>query len=433
MSNTLTKPLTPNIIPRDQHPISRQNISEAALKVLTVLRKHGFQAFIVGGSVRDLLLGGHPKDFDVSTDATPEQVKSLFRGALIIGRRFKIVHVRHRRDIVEVTTFRGHHGDDIQSMPQQHTGRKALADMTAARSEHGLLLRDNVYGTLEEDAMRRDFTINALYYTTKDFAIYDYAGGLADLQAKTIRIIGDPTTRYQEDPVRLLRAIRFCAKLDFQLAPETAAPIVELAPLLHNIPPARLFDEVVKILMSGYGVAAYRLLQQYGLFETLFPATTAAMAHDALPWHSEPLLLAALRNTDHRIQENKPVTPAFLFAALLWPAIQPTWQALQAQGIPIIPAMQQASRTITFAQRRITAIPRRFGMPLADIWALQLQLSKHGSHHRTERLLAHRRFRAGYDFLLLREETGEPTNDLGQWWTEYQQLTPEQRIMAVKK
>src|SRR5690554_3222090 len=245
------------VIPRDQHKVSRRDISQAALRIMKRLDEAGFSAFLVGGGVRDLLLGGHPKDFDVATDAKPEEIKRLFRGARIIGRRFQIVHVRIGREIIEVTTFRGHHDE--------------------ARSADGMLLRDNVYGTIETDAVRRDFTVNALYYNAQDFAVYDYTGGLEDLKRRQLRIIGDPVTRYKEDPVRMLRAVRFAAKLGFSIEPKTADPIFELGHLLRNIPAARLFEEVLKLFLGGSATATFTLMREYQLLTYLFPGTEAAL------------------------------------------------------------------------------------------------------------------------------------------------------------
>ena len=298
------------------------------------------------------------------------------------------------------------------------------------RSESGMLLRDNVYGTVEEDAIRRDFTVNALYYTTENFAVYDYAGGLKDLRNKSIRVIGNAETRYREDPVRMLRAVRFAAKLDFTLESSTAEPIKRLATLLRDISAARMFDEVLKLLMGGYGEATYRLLCDYGLFEVLFPATADAIAV-GLPCANE-LIVAALRNTDQRIGAGKPVTPAFVYAALLWPALQQEMIRLTAQGIPEQPALQQAIQTTLDDQQRHTSIPRRFSQPMREIWELQWRLPRRDSR-RIQNLLDHPRLRAGYDFLLLREHIGEATSEVGQWWTEFLVADEEQRVHLLRK
>lgn len=412
-----SNPPTAHIIARDHHNISRKHISEAALKVIRGLNRAGFEGYLVGGGVRDLLLEGHPKDFDVATDATPEQIRGLFRGARIIGRRFRIVHVRFGREIIEVTTFRGSH----QSAEHSERGTRP-ANQRSAQSKEGMLLRDNVFGTLEEDAIRRDFTINALYYSPQDFSVYDYTSGMLDMQNRLIRIIGDAETRYREDPVRMLRAVRFAAKLNFTIEPSTAQPIKQLAPSLQDIPAARMFDEILKLLMSGHGRATYELMQEYQLFAPLFPQTQPCLNKPA----ANILIEQALENTDTRISQNKPVTPAFLFAALLWPAVLEQHERLLAEGMPPLPAMHQASQEIAVRQQQYIAIPKRFGMPMREIWEMQLRLPRRAGK-KAEQLLESRRFRAAYDFLLLRELAGEPTAELGQWWTEYQTLSPDQR------
>ncbi|MBN8241203.1 polynucleotide adenylyltransferase PcnB [Marinobacter hydrocarbonoclasticus] len=393
-------------IPRDQHNVSRSMISEPAKKVLHRLNKSGYEAYLVGGGVRDILLGGQPKDFDIATNATPEEVHELFRNSRLIGRRFRIVHVVFGREIIEVTTFRGNARDTDDD----------LADDEHKTSEHGLLLRDNVYGNQEEDALRRDFTINALYYCIRDFSIIDFANGVQDLKNRQIRLIGDPETRYREDPVRMLRAIRFAAKLDFEIEPETETPIRELAPLLAHIPPARLFDEVLKLFSAGHGEATYRLLQDYGLLAPLFPETARAL--DA--GEPDELILQALRNTDARIAQGKSVTPYFLFAAMLWPALQVEWRRRQDNGDPVQPALHGAIGKVIGRQVQATAIPKRFSGPMKEIWELQMRLPRRQGK-RAFGTMTHPRFRAAYDFLLVREAAGEIEPGLGQWWTEFQQ------------
>ncbi len=412
----------PHVVPRDQHNISRRNISDAALKVMARLRGGGFKAYLVGGGVRDLLLGMRPKDFDIATDARPEQVRELFRNSMIIGRRFKIVHVRFGREVIEVTTFRGNHSQEGEAAAS--LGSRGRRGEQAVRSESGMLLRDNVYGSIEEDAIRRDFTVNALYYTTEDFSVHDYADGLKDLHARRIRLIGDPETRYREDPVRMLRAVRFAAKLDFSLDPATAQPLRPLAPLLRDVPAARMFDEVLKLFMAGHAQATWALLRQHDLFHPLFPATAELL--DEMPEPYEALILAALRSTDRRLAEDKPVTPAFLFAALLWPCVQREYEALLAQGVPELPALHQAAQEVADRQQGSVAIPRRFGIPMREIWELQVRLPRR-SGRRALNLLEHKRLRAGYDFLLLREEAGEDLGGLGAWWTEFMEATEEHR------
>lgn len=397
-----------NVIPRDQHTISRKNISPAAIKIIKQLTEAGYAAYLVGGGVRDLLLGGHPKDFDVATSATPEEVRKLFRGARIVGRRFQIVHVRMGREMIEVTTFRGHHDE--------------------ARSEEGMLLRDNVYGTLETDAMRRDFTVNALYYTLKDFSVIDYCNGIQDLKNRTLRMIGDPATRYKEDPVRMLRALRFAAKLGFSIEPSTAKPIGELGGLLVNISEARLFEEVLKLFLGGSATATFNLLREYDLLCHLFPG-----ADDALKSGDElgaGLIEQCMINTDKRIRADKTVTPAFIYAALLWPAMQKEFQHLSAHMTPAA-AWSQAGQNAISQQLTRTSIPKRFLIPMREIWDLQQRLPNRLGM-RALRTLDHPRFRAAYDFLLMREAAGEQLDGLGTWWTRYQTASDEERERLVK-
>lgn len=412
-----TSPLA-SVLHRENHGISRQKISDNALKVMYRLNKAGFAAYLVGGGVRDLLLGGEPKDFDVATNATPEEVKHLFSNSRIVGRRFRIVHVRFGREIIEVTTFRGHHG----SSDQQSGG-------ISARNEHGMLLRDNVYGTIEEDALRRDFTVNALYYTVEDFSVHDFCNGLEDLNNKIIRIIGDPESRYREDPVRMLRAIRFAAKLEFQLHPDTSEPIIEHGELIRAVPPARLFDEVLKLFMSGYATRTYMLMRTYQLFAQLFPAADRAANQSA---SVDLFFINALRNTDARISESKPVTPAFIYAALLWPLVKQRCEELcEQKRLATMPALHEAAQQVLFEQCQHTAIPKRLQVPMREIWEMQYRLPNHNGN-RAQRLFNHPRFRASYDFLLLREEAGEIEPGLGQWWTDYQLQSPEQRVEKAR-
>ncbi|MGP9679544.1 polynucleotide adenylyltransferase PcnB [Halomonas sp. 86] len=408
--------LSPRIIPRSEHPVSRQHISDAALKVLYRLSGAGFDAYLVGGCIRDALLGKMPKDFDVATNATPEQVRDLFRNSRLIGRRFRIVHVRFGREVIEVTTFRG--------KPQDEHGENI-----AHQSDAGLLLRDNVWGSIEEDALRRDFTVNALYYNIADFSLHDFANGARDIESRTLRLIGDPATRYREDPVRMLRAVRFAAKLDFTIEPATEAPMYDLAPLLLQIPPARLFDEVLKMFMSGYGLATFRLLSHYGLFGMLFPESEEAMADAA--W-AEKLIEFALANTDKRIAEGRPVTPAFLLAAFLWAPVANRQAELESEGMPAIPALQTASQEVVSRQLEHTSIPKRFGMPMRDIWELQARLPLRRGK-RAFQTREHPRFRAAYDLLLLREQAGEIPRGLGDWWTAFQQGDEHEQLRLLQK
>ncbi len=398
-----SQPITnPTIIPRDQHCISRANISNAALKVLYRLKDAGYEAYLVGGGVRDLLLGREPKDFDVATNATPEQVKETFRNCRLIGRRFRLAHVRFGREIIEVATFRA-----AQPSPD-----------AASSNGQGMILRDNVYGTIEEDALRRDFTVNALYYDIRDFSVIDYAGGMEDLHNGFLRLMGDPETRYREDPVRMLRAARFAAKLGFVLSPETEAPIAALAGLLGEVPAARLFEEVLKLFMTGHSVASFEKLRHFGLFGQLFPDTEAALATEEAGF-PHTMVLKGLENTDARVTSGKPVTPAFLFAVLLWEPVRLRTRQYEAEGIAPYAALQAASSDIIERQLGRVAIPRRFSTPMREIWTLQPRF-QHTKGKRPQRLAGHPRFRAAYDFLLLRAEAGEADQALADWWTEFQ-------------
>ncbi len=396
------------IIARAQHTISRKNISPGALRVLYRLHEAGYQAFLVGGAVRDLLLGGKPKDFDVATNATPEQVRAQFRNCRLIGRRFRLAHVVFGREIVEVATFRGSSDDG--------SGDRHSVD--------GRLVRDNVYGSLEEDAIRRDFTVNALYYDIADFSVRDAVGGMEDLEQRVMRLIGDPELRYREDPVRMLRAARLAAKLRFEIAPETAAPFAQLGPLLADAPPARLFDESLKLFLGGYGLASFRALERYGLLQHVFPATARVLATDSAPYF-RGLIEQTLANTDARVREEKPITPAFLFAAMLWEPVRVSANALHASGMDAAAAWSSAVERVLREQAQRVAIPRRFTITIEEIWALQSRFAQR-TKKRAMRLLEHPRFRAAYDFLLLRAAESEELAELAAWWTEAQQLSAEQ-------
>ncbi len=401
--------VTPTIIPRPDHIISRANISEYALKVLYGLKNAGYKAYLVGGGVRDLLLGREPKDFDVATDASPEEVRRVFRNCRLIGRRFRLAHVYFGREIVEVATFRG--------MVEEGEGDRETAN--------GMLLRDNVYGTIEEDALRRDFTVNALYYNIDDFSVIDYADGLRDLESGTLRLLGDPDVRYREDPVRMLRAVRFAAKLGFVLAPECEEPLLSSGQLLDGVPAARLFDEVLKLFMGGTAVQAFEKLRHYDLFSRLFPETDEALSHQEQEFPIT-FVLRGLENTDQRVREGKPVTPAFLFAFLLWEPVRRLAERLAAQGEPPLSAMEAAASEMITRQVQRVSIPRRFSLPMREIWLLQHRLEQR-SGKRPHRLLTHPRFRAAYDFLLLRSEAGEIDPELGAWWTRFQETEGDDR------
>lgn len=403
------------IIPRQEHGISRKDISENALKVLYRLNKAGFEAYLVGGGVRDLLLNKQPKDFDIATNATPEEVRKLFRNCRLVGRRFRLAHILFGRDVIEVATFRGHHAGD-----------------TAARSNDGMLLRDNVYGTIDEDAERRDFTINALYYNIDDFSVRDYAGGVEDLKNRTIRLIGDPETRYREDPVRMLRAVRFAAKLDMRINEATAAPIPALAHLLRDIPAARLFEESLKLLQSGQGLATYRLLRDFNLFSPLFPLLDEHFTED----HSskcEKMLELVLKSTDARVAKDQRINPAFMFAAMLWYPLETRAEEIAFEsGLSYYDAFMVAANDILDEQVKSIAIPRRFTAMIRDIWQLQLRLSRR-SGNRAYKLLEQNKFRAAFDFLEMRGEIeGGQLKELATWWDEFQKADRDGRYEMVQ-
>ncbi|MDE1885017.1 MAG: polynucleotide adenylyltransferase PcnB [Xanthomonadaceae bacterium] len=401
-------PAALRIIPRDAHNISRKQISSGALRVLYRLNEAGYAAYLVGGAVRDLLIGGRPKDFDVATDATPEDVRRLFRNCRLIGRRFRLAHVVFGQEIVEVATFRGNGGDDSD-------GDRHLVD--------GRIVRDNVWGTIEEDAQRRDFTVNALYYDIADFSVRDYVGGFADVQRRVLRLIGDPQQRYREDPVRMLRAVRLSAKLDFSIAAEARAPFAELGELLAHAPPARLFDETLKMFLAGSGLKSFHALEQSGLLGAVFPLTARALAFRGGE-SFRAIVEAGLAGTDARVSEGKSVTPAFLFAVLLWGAVCAQAEREIARGLEPNLAWQRVGHQVIAEQAKHVAIPRRFGQIMQEIWMLQPRLADR-QKKRVFRLLAHPRFRGAYDFLLLRAAEGEAIAELGRWWTHAQQMPHE--------
>ena len=390
-----------------------------------------FHAYIVGGGVRDILLGNKPKDFDIATNATPEEIKKLFKNARIIGRRFKIVHIRFGREIIEVTTFRANHNPQNQIV--DHVSFRQIRGLDSAHSKSGMILRDNVYGDIDEDAMRRDFTINALYYTTQNFELLDFVEGLTDLNNKQIRIIGDPEDRYKEDPVRMLRAIRFAAKLNFEIEEKTKNPIKDLAHLLDSVSSARLFDETLKLLTGGFAQRTFNLLRKYQLGSYLLAPTIEALYQ--ADTSSANLVELALRDTDQRLAQGKSITPAFLFAALLWPVLKLKLAFSKNQNLHPQQAFQQAAQSTLMEQLDYTAIPKRFTVASREIWELQSRLQRRNKRS-VESVFNHPRFRAAYDFLLLREEAGEELNGLGQWWTNFQNGDTKLRmelIAAVSK
>ncbi len=389
--------------------------------MVRTLRRAGFESYLVGGCVRDLLLGHDPKDFDVSTSAHPDEVHALFRRSRIVGRRFQIVHVRSGREIIEVSTFRGHHSPGFDSDPEAAEGLEEEDEIVERSSQEsavcassGMLLRDNVFGTVEEDALRRDFTVNGLYYDPDANSVLDFSTGLEDLSAKVLRVVGEPSQRFQEDPVRMIRAIRFAAKLGFTIDPFAVAAIARCRHLIEGVAAARMFDEILKLLLTGRGEPTFALLEHHRIFELLFPATADAIRRVPL---QRNLVTGALRNSDDRIAKDKPVTPAFLFAALLWPPMVRRMSLLEGRGEAPVAAMHQASSEVIAAQVRLITIPRRFATPMREIWELQHRLE---SRRSPMRLAAHPRFRAAYDFLLLREQAGEELGGAGEWWTRQQ-------------
>lgn len=396
----------PGVVPREAHTVSRKQINGNALRVLYRLRDGGFQAYLVGGAVRDILLGHTPKDFDVATDATPDQVRRLFRNCRLIGRRFRLAHIHFGQEIIEVATFRG-------------TGADGDGDRELA---NGRLLRDNVYGTLEEDIFRRDFTANALYYNIADFSIRDDVGGLADIQARRLRLIGEPEARFREDPVRMLRAARFAAKLGFELDPDTAGPISRLAPLLADVPPARLYDETTKLFLSGHAERSFELLEAHGLLAELMPQVGQSLrGPDGERYRA--LVRSALASSDQRVRDGKPLTSGFLLAVVLWPVASRVQQAQTEAGCEPNLAWQRAADEVVAKFCRRVAVPRRISLNTQEIWTLQHWLPQR-NRRRVLRVLAHPRFRAAYDFLLLRAAaSGDPhLQALAEWWAQAQEL-----------
>ena len=411
----------PKRIPKKTHRIDPHLLSKNAVKVTDTLQQAGYEAFIVGGAVRDLVLGIGPKDFDVATNATPDQVQKLFRKARLIGRRFQIVHVtffgKGHPEIIEVSTFR------------------ALLDNAGDHlAESGRILRDNVWGSQGEDATRRDFSINAMYYDPSSETVLDYHGGMVDIQKKTLRMIGDPVKRYREDPIRMLRAIRFAAKTGFSLEAATRSPITKLSSLLKDVPSARLFDEILKLLMSGYSWAAIQGLRDAGLHHGLLPLLDHILDSSEDSKEANQFVKLALANTDQRIQSGKSVSAGFLFATLLWPDLLKNWNANLAKGMANIPALQDAMDDTIATQSSAITIHRRFESDMCEIWSMQPRFEKRVGRY-PYRLIESPRFRAGYDFLLLRCATGEKDTALGQWWTDFIAADPngQEALMASAK
>ncbi|MFZ6754649.1 polynucleotide adenylyltransferase PcnB [Undibacterium sp. Dicai25W] len=398
----------PTMLTAKEHGINPKLVSANAIRVTQTLQENGFKAFIVGGAVRDLLTGVKPKDFDIATNATPEQVKRLFRRAFIIGRRFQIVHVMFGQDLLEVTTFRGPSND------------------APPKDEHGRVLRDNTFGEQHEDAARRDFTINAMYYDPASQTVFDYHGGIKDIRKKTLRIIGVPEARYREDPVRMLRVVRFAAKLQFEIDAATRAPIGVMAPLINNVPAARVFDEMLKLLTSGHAMACLQQLRKEGLHHGLMPLLDVVMEQPL----GEKFVTLSLANTDERVQQGKPVSPSFLFASLLWHQVLEKWDAYKAAGEFPIPALHLAADDVLNAQTDALAIQRKIGADMRDIWAMQPRFEKRVGKT-PYKMLEHQRLRAGYDFLLLRCASGEIDAEIGEWWTGFINGDAEQREKLI--
>ena len=398
----------PAVIPVSSHRITRDRISSGSRRVCETLQSHGHKAYVVGGAVRDLLIGAEPKDFDVATDATPEEVRRYFRRSRIIGRRFQIVHVMMGQETLEVTTFRGALGDDVK------------------KDEHGRVLHDNVFGSQAEDAARRDFTANALYYDPATEAVLDYHHGVGDLKQKTLRMIGEPRARYREDPVRMLRAVRLAAKLGLSIDPEARKPIREMAVLLENVPPARLFDEMLKLLTSGHSVKCLTQLRDEGLHHGLLPLLDVILEQPL----GEKFVMLSLANTDDRVRRGKGTSPGFLFATLLWHEVLAHWEKLKAKGEPKIPALYSAMDTVLDVQGEKLAITRRIAGDIKDIWALQPRFEQRAGK-RPYALLEQPRFRAGYDFLVLRAQAGEIDNEIADWWTRFQNADGEKRAAML--
>ena len=447
-----------SVIPRPEHSISRASISPNALKVLYRLKEAGYQAFLVGGAVRDLLLGLRPKDFDVATDALPEDVRRLFRNCRLIGRRFRLAHVHFGSEIIEVATFRAAAAPEREDVPEEAAddvadgvpmgaaeGDEPGEDLDSPRPEFmqpvedsvhrafdttGRILRDNVYGSIEEDVWRRDFAANGLYYNIADLSIWDFVDGVGDVKARRLKLIGDPETRYREDPVRMLRAVRFAAKLDFSIEADTEAPIRRFGHLLDGVPAARLFDEVLKLFLSGYGAKSFELLQKYRLFEHLFPLS--AEAFELPPYaYAREMLERGLKNTDARVVADKPVTPTFLFAILLWGAVLRELNERAAGPAPDLALLMQACDVVLKAQQARVSIPRRFAVPMRELLMLQPRFNRR-SGVKALSILQHPRFRAAYDFLLLRAEAGVADKELAEWWTRIQVLPQEERVALVE-
>lgn len=404
----------PVIVPAGEHLVTRKSIGRSALKVLDRLHEAGHAAYLVGGGVRDALVGLKPKDFDIATDASPETVRSLFRNSRIIGRRFRLVHVVFGREIIEVATFRAAHN------------KGEGGEIGAA----GRIVRDNVFGSIEEDAQRRDFSVNALYYNIADDSVVDYVGGLEDLNKGIYRLIGDPLTRCAEDPVRVLRAVRLSAKLEFEIDSATLAAMEKTAHELKSTPPARLFEEVLKLFQGGYALRSFHSIREHDLLRYLFPLLDKRLKEGAT--ELEAMLDAALMNTDKRVAVGKPITPAYLLAFMLWPDVEEYALLDSQKGIPVNDALHGAADSVLSTQLRVTSIPRRYSGPMKEIWLMQPRLERlRGA--RALKLMEDRRFRAAYDFLCLRSSVDDRLKDSATWWTKVQTLPEDRRADSAEK
>jgi poly(A) polymerase len=405
--------MEPFVLNSSEHNVVAKRISRNTLKVLARLTKAGYEGYLVGGGVRDLLLGDEPKDFDIATDARPEQIKELFRNSRIIGRRFRLVHLHFHQDVIEVATFRG------KPQPQQ-----------AKSYDSGMIVHDNIYGSLEDDAWRRDFTVNALYYDYTDGSVLDFTGGLYDLAKGEIRLIGDVRRRYDEDPVRMLRAVRLSVKLNFDIDKQTRQPIPELAGLMQSVPPARRLHELNKLFFEGYAADLFPILRQYGLFAVMFPHTEAMFGKENGHYWLQ-FFHQSFKNTDERIEAGQPVHPGFLLAVLLWPPLQDHLEYLQATGLALFPALNLAIKKVTQQQRSHVSLPQRYVIMMREIWTLQYRLAR-GCNHKARKLVSHPRLRAAFDFLLLRERAGEPVTQIVDWWRRFMEAGRAERNAMIE-
>ncbi len=419
-----------------EHGIDPKLVDDRAMDVVHTLKEAGFEAYVVGGAVRDLLVGLRPKDFDVATDATPEQVKSLFRRAFIIGRRFRIVHVIYGRgrehEVIEVSTFRAHLDSSLaeQVGGNERTSKSELAGMKHAVDASGRVLRDNVWGPLEEDAARRDFTINAMYYDPETQIVVDYHHGIRDAKKKIIRMIGNPAVRYREDPVRIIRAVRFGAKLNalgFQFEDKTAAPLREMKGLLADVPQSRLFDEMLKLLQTGHALASIAQLKSLGLGTGIYPLLDVVVE-----LADDPFLKLALQDTDRRVGEGKPVAPSFLLSCVLWSDVRLGWDQRRKRGEPVMPALQDAIDDAFNAKIGDVSGRGKLAADMREIWAMQPRFERRvGSSPYS--LLEQPRFRAGFDFLRLRAQTGEVDTELAEWWEKFSTAYDDERHAMIEE